>query len=241
MNKISVGLLVYNEGLSLKETTDSAYKKLRRLNIKFELWIFDNKSSDNTALIVKKLLKKYKNLKYYKQKKHVGYALNFMSAIKIPNAHYKFVIDGDGQYDVGDIKKILKLLKNRCDLVFGIRKKRQDPFFRKFISNIFNFACKFIIRSNLKDINCGFVGFSKSVANKIKTNYKYNFIKPEIFALSKIFKFDICEVNVRHYKRKKGKSIFTGPLKIILNCYLMIIYLFQLRKILNKKITNEHF
>ena len=60
MKKVSVSILVYNEKHNLEETIFKAYKELEKLNLEFELWIFDNNSSDGTRLLVNSLLKKYR-------------------------------------------------------------------------------------------------------------------------------------------------------------------------------------
>ena len=67
MKKISVSLLVFNEKHNLEQTIVKAYQELEKLYLNFELWIFDNNSDDGTNILVNSLLKKYKNLRYYKQ------------------------------------------------------------------------------------------------------------------------------------------------------------------------------
>jgi len=110
MKKISVSLLVFNEKHNLEKTIIKAYKELEKLYLEFELWVFDNCSNDGTDVLVNSLLKKYKNLRYYKQEKNFGYAINCQTALKLPVSDYKFVIDGDGQYDLEDVKECIEIL-----------------------------------------------------------------------------------------------------------------------------------
>ncbi len=70
MKKVSVSLLVFNEKHNLEQTIAKAYQELEKLYLNFELWIFDNNSDDGTNVIVNSLLKKYNNLKYYRQEKN---------------------------------------------------------------------------------------------------------------------------------------------------------------------------
>ena len=91
---------------------------------------------------------------------------------------------------------------------------------------------KIILGSNLKDINCGFRGFKQEASKKIKINYNYNFVGPEVYTLSKLNNLNICEMKIKHYKRISGISYFNGFYKIILSFITKIKYLFQLRKIL---------
>ena len=127
MKKVSVSLLVFNEKHNLEKTIAKAYIDLEKLNLKFELWIVDNNSDDGTDVLVNSLLKKYDNLKYYKQKENFGYAVNFQTALKLPNSDYKFVVDGDGQYDLENAKECIQILEEGNDIIIGIRHPRKDP------------------------------------------------------------------------------------------------------------------
>ena len=69
MKKISVSLLVFNEKHNLEQTISEAYEELEKLSFEFELWIVDNHSDDGTDILLNSLLKKYKNLRYYRQEK----------------------------------------------------------------------------------------------------------------------------------------------------------------------------
>ena len=234
MKKISVSLLVYNEKHNLEENISKAYKELEKLDLEFELWIFDNKSSDGTELLVNSLQIKYNNLKYFQQDRNLGYSGNLQSALKIPVSDYNFIIDGDGQYDLEDVKACIEIIDKGNDIVFGIRKVRKDPKIRIFMTLVLKFLSKIILKSSLKDINVGFRCMTKESANKIKLKYKYNFAGPEIFALSLIHNLKISEKNIIHHPRKGGRSELSGIKNLIFNSLLMIKYMFDLRNDIKK-------
>ena len=234
MKKISVSLLVYNEKHNLEENISKAYKELEKLDLEFELWIFDNKSSDGTELLVNSLQIKYNNLKYFQQDRNLGYSGNLQSALKIPVSDYYFIIDGDGQYDLEDVKECIEIIDKGNDIVFGIRKVRKDPKIRIFMTLVLKFLSKIILKSSLKDINVGFRCMTKEAANKIKLKYKYNFAGPEIFALSLIHNLKISEKNIIHHPRKGGRSELSGIKNLTFNSLLMIKYMFDLRNDIKK-------
>ena len=144
MKKISVSLLVFNEKHNLEKTISKAYDDLEKLSAEFELWIFDNHSDDGTDLLLNSLLKKYKNLRYYRQEKNFGYSINFQTALKLPTSDYKFIIDGDGQYDLEDVKECIKILDSGYDILIGIRKPRKDPKIRIFMTLALKLLSKII-------------------------------------------------------------------------------------------------
>ena len=233
MKKISVGFLVFNENESLKQTILKAHSSLKRFSNDFEICVFDNNSSDGTSKTVEDLCKEINELVLFKQSKNIGYAQNLHSAISNMNANFIFVIDGDGQYDVDDVKDSIRLLEKN-DVIFGVRKPRQDPILRILMSYFLGLLSKIILGSNLKDINCGFRGFRYEASKKIKITFNYNFVGPEVYTLSKLNKLRICEMKIKHYKRTSGISYFNSSFTIMLSCITMIKYLFQLRKILKK-------
>ena len=233
MKKISVGFLVFNENESLKQTILKAHSSLKRFSNDFEIWVFDNNSSDGSSKTIEDLCKEINELKLFKQSRNIGYAQNLQSAISKMNANFIFIIDGDGQYDVDDVKDSIRLLETN-DVIFGVRKPRQDPILRILMSYFLGVLSKIILGSNLKDINCGFRGFRYEASKKIKINFNYNFVGPEVYALSKLNKLKICEMKIKHYKRTSGISYFNSSFTIMLSCITMIKYLFQLRKILKK-------
>ena len=164
----------------------------------------------------------------------MGYAANFQTALKLPDADYKFIVDGDGQYDLEDAEKCINILDNGYDILIGIRKPRKDPAIRIFMSFILRLLSKIILNSNLKDINVGFRCMTKEAANKINLKYKYNFAGPEIFALSIIKKLKVTETIINHHPRKGGRSELSGTKNLIYNSLLMIKYMIYLRDDIKK-------
>ena len=235
MKNLSVAFLILNENESLKKTIEKAYIDIKKITDDFELWIFDNNSLDGSDKTVNDLMQNISELKLYRQKSNVGYAQNLNSAISQMKAKHMFVVDGDGQYDLSDIMPAINLLENNNDVVFGIRQPRKDPLMRILMSFFLNLLSRFILSSKLKDINCGFRGFTYEASRKIKINYRYNFAGPEVYIMSKINELKVCEMKVKHYNRIAGISYFNGIFKIIKSSLDMVKYLFQLRKILKKK------
>ena len=238
MKKVSVSLLVFNEKHNLEKTIAKTYKELEKLDSYFELWIFDNNSSDGTDFLVNALLKKYSNLRYYKQKENLGYAANFQTAIKMPNADYKFVVDGDGQYDLEHASECIEILDRGNDILIGIRHPRKDPKIRIIMSFVLKFLSKIILKSNLKDINAGYRCMTNNAANKMNIKYKYNFVNPEIYALSVLNKLKITEKIIKHHPRVGGRSELSGIKNLVFNSLRMIKYMLDLKNEIKKIHSN---
>ena len=105
MDKFSIVIPVYNEGKKLRILIPRIYKELK--NIKFELIIVDDNSTDNTVKILKKFNKKILNHIIRKSERD----LSKSCILGFRKARYKniIVMDGDLQHKPSDIKKFLYL------------------------------------------------------------------------------------------------------------------------------------
>jgi dolichol-phosphate mannosyltransferase len=230
--KISLGLPCYNEENNIEDVLEDCIKLLSS-NFKFwEILVIDNNSEDNTYRIVNSIIEKYTNfhnkIKIIKNEKNLLYS---GSIEKIQNqCKYDLIaiMDADNQYNPNDILKCINFMQeNNCDIVFGIREKRKDGFFRDMVSYVFKSFMFFLIGSKLKDINCGL---------KIMKRYKkINFIKglnhinPEIYANYKKDGKRIMEIEIEHKSRNFGQSVntFFGIAKSFI---LIIKYLIKIRR-----------
>ena len=121
-SKFLILIPAYNELNNLK-------KFLKKLNKLAPVYILDDCSTDNTD---KWLLKN--NIKYKKNKINLGYEKNLLNGIKKfkKNSQYLITFDGDGQHQISDIKKILKIKMN-YDIIICNRKVK-NRFLEKLIS-----------------------------------------------------------------------------------------------------------
>lgn len=243
--KISVSLLAYNEGESIAQTIDKSYKALTELGYDFELWIMDNHSTDNTVQVLESLFKTYPKLRHFRQKENVGYAMNSLSSFKVPQADILVTLDGDGQFDVKDVKSMVASINQGNDLVVGWRVKRNDPIDRVIMNKVFNKITQWILSCKLHDLNCGYRAMTKKAADLISVRYKEKFVGPEVFARACQYKMKVSEVPVAHYERTAGASVFSGnKIASIIN---MLKYLWKLRQeikhenVLTHSLVNETF
>jgi len=229
MQKVNISLLVFNEGQTIRETIVEGYKDLEDLGINFELWVIDNASEDNTKEIVMELQEKFPKLNYYLQSENIGYALSSESSFKVPDADVYITVDGDGQYRLTDIKLLLDIVNNGTDAVFAVRKIRKDPMGRIVMSSVFNLISKILLPIKVQDLNCGFRALSKKAAQKIFIQNKVNYVGPEIYVRLLQLNMKIQDVDVRHFERKAGNSVYTGLMSTMKSCWGMLTYLYSLK------------
>ena len=170
----------------------------------------DDGSTDSTSDLSEKL-----GAKVIKSKKNNGvdYSINIGFEYAVKN-DYKYVvtIDADGQHSVGDLEKIINVLKNQdCDLV--ISQRNNLP---RISEKIFSMYTQF--KYGIKDLLSGLKGYNIEVFKQYGTYRSFNSIGTElsVFTLKKGYRIKKIDINVNDRKDKpRLGGIFLGNFRII--------------------------
>lgn len=194
--KIIVVLPAYNAARTLKKV----YQGIDRRMI-HKVILVDDGSRDGTGALSKKL-----GITTIIHRKNKGYGANqktcYKTALKL-KADYVIMLHPDGQYDPGDLKKFVKLLKfGKAEMVIGSRflkgGDKETPFYKvlplRIIAKLFNL----ILGTKLTEANSGYRGFS---ANLLKTvpfqkNGNGYLFDPQIILQASYLGFKLAEVPV---------------------------------------------
>ena len=103
-------VLAYNEEKYIEKTI------LELIECFDKIIVVDDKSSDNTSLLVEALCGQHKNIELIKNVKNIGAGKSFLTAIKSIEGDYPgyiIKVDGDNQFNLEDILKLKELSKNK--------------------------------------------------------------------------------------------------------------------------------
>ena len=114
---------VYKDSRTIKKMIYQSLKILREVSKNFEILIVDDGCPEKTGIIAKKIAKNKKNIKIIFHKKNLGYGAAIKTGLKFSKHKWIFQIDGDAEYSVFDLKKLITL-RNNADLVITYRKKK---------------------------------------------------------------------------------------------------------------------
>src|SRR5258708_34999284 len=105
--EISVFFPAYNEEGNIYSTVLKARSVLEKLGLQYELLVINDGSKDNTKQVADSLAKKYPEVVVINQE-NGGYGTALRSGFK--TSHYDLLVytDGDGQFDFGEITKLLE-------------------------------------------------------------------------------------------------------------------------------------
>ena len=111
-----------NLGLLFKKIT--SFTNVRKQE-NYEVMFINDCSTDDGAILIKKLIKGHQNFYLINLKKRSGQSGCFNYAFKKMKGDFFVRIDSDLQDDPQDLKQIVNELKKGRDLVLGIRKDRK--------------------------------------------------------------------------------------------------------------------
>jgi glycosyltransferase involved in cell wall biosynthesis len=202
---LSVVVPVYNEEESIAELAGWIEKVCLVNNLEFEIIFVDDGSSDSSWNIIKGLSEKNKYIHGLKFRRNYGKAAALHSGFKEANGDVVITMDSDLQDSPNEIPGLIKMINEEgFDLVSGWKKKRYDPFIKRFTSKIYNGTARLASGIKLHDFNCGLKSYRNEVVKGIEV---YGEMHRYIPLLAKRAGFNkIGEKIVEHMPRKYGNS-----------------------------------
>lgn len=202
---LSVVVPVYNEEESLTELAGWIERTCRGNNLEFEIIFIDDGSSDSSWDVISTLSKKNKFIKGLRFRRNYGKAAALHSGFMEANGDIVITMDSDLQDSPEEIPDLVRMINEEgYDLVSGWKKKRYDPFIKRFSSRIYNGTARLSSGIKLHDFNCGLKAYRNEVVKSIEV---FGDMHRYIPMLAKKAGFSrIGEKVVQHSPRKYGSS-----------------------------------
>ena len=165
--ELSIVMPCLNEAETLEICIQKALKFLEQSQIKGEVIVADNGSTDGSQIIAQANRAKLVHVSIK------GYGAALQAGIQ--NAQGKYIImgDADDSYDFENLEAFIPKLRAGYDLVMGNRfkggiKKGAMPFLHKYLGNpVLSFIGKLFFKIKINDFHCGLRGFSKAGYDKL--------------------------------------------------------------------------
>ncbi len=215
---ISAFFPAYNEEANIGALATKTASVLKNLASQYEVIAVNDGSKDRTADVIRKLNKKDRHIRLVDHKVNQGYGAAVKSGFKAARYEWIYFTDGDGQFDVEEMKNLIPLLKDH-DLVVGYRIKRADPFQRKLNAFLWGSLVKMIFGlRGVRDIDCAFKFIRRDIFKTFKLETTGAMISTELLVKAKKNGFRIAERGVHHYPRRAG--VQTGAkISVILRAF----------------------
>jgi glycosyltransferase involved in cell wall biosynthesis len=200
---ISVVVPLYNEERSLEALYGELTRALEGRGDEWEVIFVDDGSTDGSLATLTRLHEAMPNVVVVHLRRNFGKAAALQAGFLEASGELVVTIDADLQDDPAEINQLLAKLDEGFDLVSGWKTRRNDPWTRRALSKIFNWATGVVSGVRLHDVNCGLKAYRAEVLQGMRI---YGELHRFIPVLASYRGFRIAEVAVNHRPRAHGKS-----------------------------------
>ena len=205
---LSIVISLFNEAESLPELVSWICRALASEQLKYEIIMVDDGSTDNSWQVIEELKKSHPGVRGISFRRNYGKSAALYTGFEAARGDIVVTMDADLQDSPEEIPEMIRMIREEgYDLVSGWKKKRYDGTFTKNIpSKIYNATARKVTGIKLHDMNCGLKAYRKEVVKSIEV---YGEMHRFIPYLAKQAGFgNIGEKVVQHQARKYGKSKF---------------------------------
>ena len=198
---ISFVIPVLNEEGSLRQLVQEILTNVGQRD--YEIIFVDDGCRDQSYPIMLALAKDNSRIKIIKFRRNFGKAAALQHGFRAAQGDLVFTMDADLQDNPAEIDKFIEKLDQGFDLVSGWKEKRHDPLHKTLPSKLFNYVTAKTFRLKLKDYNCGFKLYRRSLVKELNL---YGEMHRYIPALANALGYRVGEISVMHRARQFGKS-----------------------------------
>lgn len=213
---------VYGDELTVRPITAKAIDLFVRLGCDYEIVIVDDGSPDRSGVIADELAHEHDCVKVIHHPVNKGYGAALRSGLAACTKEVICLIDGDDQYDVCDLPKLLKVI-DYYPLVITFRYKKIYSTFRMFISWTYNVILRYLFRMRFRDISTGLRLVKRSLLADIALESNSPFIGAEMTIKVMLKGYPVGEVGIQTFPRVLGKGNSTSVKNILATIKDMLI------------------
>jgi glycosyltransferase involved in cell wall biosynthesis len=205
---ITVFFPAYNDAGTIASMVVAARLAARELTDDFEIVVVNDGSRDHTGEVLGELARIIPELRVVEHPQNRGYGGALRTGFASAGKELIFYTDGDAQYDPREMKALMSVMDDDVDFVNGYKIGRSDPLHRLIIGRIYHWAVRLAFGLRLRDVDCDFRLFRKSIFDRIALTKSSGVICVELMKKVQDAGFRIREVPVHHFHRAYGKSQF---------------------------------
>ncbi len=231
---LSIALPCFNEQDNVARVVRQAVEVGRSVTPRLEVIVVDDGSTDDTALVLGELRRRYPEVRLVRHPQNLGYGAALRSAFSAARYRHVFFTDGDGQFDLGELPAALELLGDH-DVVTGYRARRCDPPWRRTFGWLWTQVTNWALGLRVRDMNCAFKILPRGLVADDVLVSTGALISAELMSRAKRDGLSIAELGVTHHPRAAGNAT-GGSLSVMARAIRELMRLLALRLEINRKL-----
>ncbi len=217
INSLTALFPAYNDAGTIPSMVIRAMRALPGLTDDYEVVVVNDGSQDYTGEVLAELSGLYPRLRVITHARNRGYGAALRTGFSHATKEWIFYTDGDAQYDPHEMKLLAEALAQdgRADIANGYKIARSDPLHRRIIGGLYHHFVKIVFGLPLRDTDCDFRLFRRSVFERVQLESDSGTIALEMVKKFSDAGFRFVEVPVHHYHRAYGRSQFFNFRRLI--------------------------
>ncbi len=205
---ISVFFPAFNDEGTIAAMVTHTLALLPALTDDYEVIVVNDGSQDATTTVLNELARTLPHVRVVHHQRNRGYGAALRTGFDHASKELIFYTDGDGQYDVRELAKLLPLLTSEVDIVNGYKLKRADSRRRIVIGAIYNRLARWLFHLPIRDVDCDFRLIRRRAMAQIELESASGMVCTEMVYKLHALGCRFAETPVHHYPRLHGQSQF---------------------------------
>ena len=213
---VSLFLPVYNDEATVRAVAERALLMLAGYADEYEIVIVDDGSLDRSGAIADELAHEHPQIvRAIHHPANRGYGAALRAGIAACRYDWICMVDGDNEYDVLDLRKMLDL-RDHYRLIIAFRYKKLYSTRRIFISFVYNALLRRLFRTPFRDVSTGIRAFHRSILEDVELTCDSPFIGAELAIKTMLRGFPVGEMGIQTFPRAFGQGTSTTTKNIFL-------------------------
>jgi glycosyltransferase involved in cell wall biosynthesis len=205
---LSVFFPAYNDEGSIAEMVNRALALLPQFADDYEVIVVNDGSHDRTAAILDELARQRPRLRVIHHPRNRGYGGALRTGFAAATKDLVFYTDGDGQYDVNELAKLMPLMIKEVDVVNGYKIRRSDSKRRVLLGGIYKRLARLLFHLPIRDVDCDFRLMRRAAIQGVDLVSTSGVVCTEMVYKLHSAGCRFTETPVNHYPRLHGQSQF---------------------------------
>lgn len=214
--KVSFFYPVYKDEATIREVAERAIAELSNFADEFEILIVNDGSPDRCGEIANELAAEHPGiLRVIHHETNQGYGAAVKTGIAAARFDWICMVDGDHEYDVRDVIRMLRL-RDYYALVIGFRYKRLYSTQRIFISRVYNFVLRQMFKTRFRDVSTGIRVFHRRILDGLNITSDSPFFGAELAIKTMLRGYPVGEMGLQTFPRRFGSGSAVTPRNVLL-------------------------